>query len=91
VLEFCGPFFEKLAVITIMISFFRERHAAKVLIAFGLVLLSLSTPGRAGAPLAIVLIGGLLAGGTMAIFLMPPVYKGIWGIKNRFQRRDENA
>ncbi|KUK62564.1 MAG: Acriflavin resistance protein [Synergistales bacterium 58_81] len=74
-----------------MISFFRERRAAKVLIAFGLVLLSLSVPGRAGVPLAIVLIGDLLAGGTMAIFLMTPVYKGIWDIKNRFQRRDENA
>lgn len=78
-----------MAAIAIMISFFRERRAAKVLIAFGLVLLS--TPGRAGVPLAIVLIGGLLAGGTMAIFIMPPVYKVIWGIKNRFQRRDENA
>jgi outer membrane protein TolC len=49
VLEFCGPFFERLVVITIMISFFRESHATKVLIAFGLVLFSLSIPGRAGA------------------------------------------
>ncbi|HPQ77501.1 MAG TPA: efflux RND transporter permease subunit [Synergistales bacterium] len=53
--------------------------------------LGLGEGGQYRAPLAIVLIGGLLAGGTMAIFLIPPVYKVIWDIKNRFQRRDENA
>jgi hypothetical protein len=57
VLEFWGSFFKKLAAIAIMISFFRERRAAKVLIACGLVLLSLSIPGRVGVPLAIVLMG----------------------------------
>lgn len=53
--------------------------------------LGLGEGGQYRAPLAIVLIGGLLAGGTMALFLIPPVYKIIWDIKNRFQRRDENA
>lgn len=53
--------------------------------------LGLGEGGQYRAPLAIVLIGGLLAGGTMALFLIPPVYKVIWDIKNRFQGRDENA
>jgi HAE1 family hydrophobic/amphiphilic exporter-1 len=53
--------------------------------------LGLGEGGQYRAPLAIVLIGGLLAGGTMALFLIPPVYKIIWDIKNRFQRRHENA
>ncbi|MDO9508559.1 MAG: efflux RND transporter permease subunit [Thermovirgaceae bacterium] len=53
--------------------------------------LGLGAGGQYRAPLAIVLIGGLFAGGTMAIFLVPPIYKIVWDIKNRFIRRDENA
>ncbi|MEA3508400.1 MAG: efflux RND transporter permease subunit [Synergistota bacterium] len=50
--------------------------------------LGLGAGGQYRAPLAIVLIGGLVAGGTMAIFLMPPVYKLVWDIKGRFKRED---
>jgi len=53
--------------------------------------MGLGEGGQYRAPLAIVLIGGLLAGGTMAIFLIPPVYRLIWDMKNRFKRRGEDA
>ncbi|MDT8285300.1 MAG: efflux RND transporter permease subunit, partial [Thermovirgaceae bacterium] len=53
--------------------------------------LGLGAGGQYRAPLAIVLIGGLFAGGTMAVFLIPPVYRLVWDLKGRFKRRDDNA
>lgn len=53
--------------------------------------LGLGEGGQYRAPLAIVLIGGLFAGGTMAVFLIPPVYRLVWDLKKRFQRRGGNA
>ena len=53
--------------------------------------LGLGAGGQYRAPLAIVLIGGLFAGGTMAVFLIPPVYKLVWNLKNKFSRRVDNA
>ncbi|MGC9371937.1 MAG: efflux RND transporter permease subunit [Thermovirgaceae bacterium] len=49
--------------------------------------LGLGAGGQYRAPLAIVLIGGLLAGGTMALFLIPPIYALVWELKDRFKRR----
>lgn len=49
--------------------------------------LGLGAGGQYRAPLAIVLIGGLLAGGTMALFLIPPIYALVWDLKDRFGRR----
>jgi HAE1 family hydrophobic/amphiphilic exporter-1 len=49
--------------------------------------LGLGAGGQYRAPLAIVLIGGLVAGGTMALFLIPPIYAVVWDLKDRFKRR----
>ncbi len=49
--------------------------------------LGLGAGGQYRAPLAIVLIGGLLAGGTMALFLIPPIYALVWDLKDRLKRR----
>jgi len=43
--------------------------------------MGLGAGGQYRAPLAIVLIGGLVAGGTMALFLIPPVYVMVWKLK----------
>ncbi|NLM71718.1 MAG: efflux RND transporter permease subunit [Synergistaceae bacterium] len=37
--------------------------------------------GSYRSPMAIVSIGGLIAGGVLALFLIPPVYKMVWGLK----------
>lgn len=49
--------------------------------------LGLGTGGQYRAPMAIVLCGGLLAGGTLAVFLIPPIYVGMWRLQERFIRR----
>jgi HAE1 family hydrophobic/amphiphilic exporter-1 len=49
--------------------------------------LGLGTGGQYRAPMAIVLCGGLLAGGTLAVFLIPPIYAGMWRLRERFIRR----
>jgi len=36
------------------------------------------------SPMAIVSIGGLVAGGVLALFAIPPVYKLVWKVKKRF-------
>lgn len=43
--------------------------------------MGMGTGGQYRAPLAIVLIGGLIAGGTMALFLIPPIYNVVWRLK----------
>ncbi|HRV72216.1 MAG TPA: efflux RND transporter permease subunit, partial [Thermovirgaceae bacterium] len=53
--------------------------------------LGLGAGGQYRAPLAIVLIGGLFAGGTMAVFLIPPIYRLVWDLKGKFQRGDKDA
>lgn len=37
--------------------------------------------GSYRSPMAIVSIGGLIAGGVLALFLIPPVYRLVWGLK----------
>ncbi len=39
------------------------------------------------APMAIVVIGGLFAGGTLALFAIPPVYDRVWAGRQWFSRR----
>lgn len=50
--------------------------------------MALTTGAGAGdrAPMAIVMIGGLLGGGFLALYLIPPVYNLVWGIKSWFRR-----
>jgi len=40
--------------------------------------------GSYRSPMAIVSIGGLVAGGVLALFAIPPVYKLVWKVKKRF-------
>lgn len=40
--------------------------------------------GAYRSPMAIVSIGGLVAGGVLALFAIPPVYKLVWRVKRRF-------
>ncbi len=40
--------------------------------------LGLGTGGPYRAPMALVVIGGLIAGGTLALFVIPPVYDRVW-------------
>lgn len=47
----------------------------------------LGAGGQYRAPLAIVLIGGLVAGGTMVPFLIPPTCASVWDLEDRFKRR----
>jgi HAE1 family hydrophobic/amphiphilic exporter-1 len=39
------------------------------------------------APMAIVMIGGMLGGGFLALYLIPPVYNLVWTMKTFFQRK----
>ena len=39
--------------------------------------------GSYRSPMAIVSIGGLIAGGVLALFLIPPVYRLVWGVRGR--------
>ncbi|MGI6782919.1 MAG: efflux RND transporter permease subunit [Aminivibrio sp.] len=40
--------------------------------------------GALRSPMAIVSIGGLIAGGVLALFAIPPVYKLVWKVKARY-------
>ena len=40
--------------------------------------------GAFRSPMAIVSIGGLVAGGVLALLAIPPVYKLVWRVKQRF-------
>ncbi|NLA91168.1 MAG: efflux RND transporter permease subunit [Synergistaceae bacterium] len=40
--------------------------------------------GALRSPMAIVSIGGLVAGGILALFAIPPVYKLVWKLKARY-------
>ncbi len=40
--------------------------------------------GSYRSPMAIVSIGGLVAGGVLALLAIPPVYKLVWKLKQRF-------
>jgi len=40
--------------------------------------------GSYRSPMAIVSIGGLIAGGVLALLAIPPVYKLVWRLKKRF-------
>ena len=40
--------------------------------------------GALRSPMAIVSIGGLVAGGILALFAIPPVYKLVWKVKARY-------
>ncbi|WP_367338916.1 efflux RND transporter permease subunit [Aminivibrio sp.] len=40
--------------------------------------------GSFRSPMAIVAIGGLIAGGVLALLAIPPVYKLVWRMKKRF-------
>ncbi len=44
--------------------------------------------GAFRSPMAIVSIGGLIAGGVLALFAIPPVYKLVWKAKYRLGLRD---
>lgn len=46
--------------------------------------LGLGEGGQYRAPLAIVLIGGLIAGGFFALFLIPAVYRVVWDARDWF-------
>jgi len=39
--------------------------------------------GAFRSPMAIVAIGGLIAGGVLALMVIPPVYKLVWRVKHR--------
>lgn len=43
--------------------------------------LGLGAGGPYRQPMAIVVIGGLLAGGTLALFAIPPVYERVWAFR----------
>ena len=51
--------------------------------------------GAYRAPMAIVSIGGLVAGGTLALFVIPPVYVIVWrvidALKRMFHRSPASA
>ena len=47
--------------------------------------------GEMRAPMAIVAIGGLVAGGTLALFAIPPVYKLYWSLRIRLARRRQRG
>ena len=47
--------------------------------------------GEMRAPMAIVAIGGLVAGGTLALFAIPPVYKLYWAVRIRLARRRQRG
>ena len=49
--------------------------------------LGLGEGGAYRAPMAIVVIGGLFAGGTLALFAIPPVYDRVWAVRQWFARR----
>jgi HAE1 family hydrophobic/amphiphilic exporter-1 len=51
--------------------------------------LGLGTGGPYRAPMALVVIGGLIAGGTLALFVIPPVYDRIWAFREWRLRRHE--
>lgn len=51
--------------------------------------LGLGAGGPYRAPMAIVVIGGLIAGGTLALFVIPPVYDQVWRLKGRIARLRE--
>lgn len=40
--------------------------------------------GALRSPMAIVSIGGLVAGGVLALFAIPPVYKLVWKVKTKY-------
>jgi HAE1 family hydrophobic/amphiphilic exporter-1 len=52
--------------------------------------LGLGAGGPYRQPMAIVVIGGLLAGGTLALFAIPPVYERIWAFREWRKSRREN-
>lgn len=45
--------------------------------------MGLGAGGPYRSPMAIVAIGGLIAGGVLALFAIPPVYKLVWRVKLR--------
>ena len=45
--------------------------------------MGLGAGGSYRSPMAIVAIGGLIAGGVLALFAIPPVYKLVWRVKLR--------
>lgn len=51
--------------------------------------LGLGTGGPYRAPMALVVIGGLIAGGTLALFVIPPVYDRVWAFREWRERRRE--
>lgn len=46
--------------------------------------LGVGAGGSYRSPMAIVSIGGLVAGGILALVAIPPVYRLVWGMKARF-------
>ncbi|MBN1332760.1 MAG: efflux RND transporter permease subunit [Synergistales bacterium] len=51
--------------------------------------LGLGAGGPFRQPMAIVVIGGLLAGGTLALFAIPPVYERVWAFREWRRKRKE--
>jgi len=51
--------------------------------------LGLGAGGPFRQPMAIVVIGGLLAGGTLALFAIPPVYERVWAFREWHRKRKE--
>jgi len=40
------------------------------------------------APMAIVMIGGMIGGGFLTLYLIPPVYIMAWTMKTYFKKRN---
>jgi HAE1 family hydrophobic/amphiphilic exporter-1 len=55
--------------------------------------LAMSTGGGAAmrSPIAVVAIGGLIAGGFLALLAIPAAYKIYWAVRLRLERRKEDA
>ncbi|MCF7936005.1 MAG: efflux RND transporter permease subunit [Synergistales bacterium] len=56
------------------------------MIAMAPLALGLGVGGAYRAPMALVVIGGLLASGTLALFVIPPVYVKVWAVKSWWAR-----
>jgi HAE1 family hydrophobic/amphiphilic exporter-1 len=51
--------------------------------------MAMTTGAGAGdrAPMAIVVIGGMIGGGILTLYMIPPVYYLVWKLKARFMSK----
>jgi HAE1 family hydrophobic/amphiphilic exporter-1 len=84
----CGVNFTK-AIIEASRTRFRPILMATITTVIAVIPMAMTTGAGAAdrAPMAIIMIGGMIGGGFLTLYLMPPVYNSVWAIKTYLKKK----